>query len=101
MNVVIYSADMQPITVVSLSIAQYQQACKWNDFLLQNITAQGKVLGIKVYALKIKAPDGSTQTLFWTHDEAGALGAANHTWLPGQRRSINAAKKLIERLRKL
>lgn len=101
MNVVIYSADLQPITVVSLDISQYQQACKWDDFLLQNKNVNGQALRIKVRALKIKAPDGSDQTLFWTHDEAGALGAVNHTWLPGQRRSINNVKKLIWRLKRL
>jgi hypothetical protein len=96
MNVILYTADFEPITVIDLP--------RW---LLDRAEQQGAIrIAIKggekpdvitAYCKKIHWHDGSLKSILVTKDEVFALALAP-TWLPGQIKVVQNSSRLLHRL---
>lgn len=96
MNVVLYTVDFEPITVIDLP--------RW---LLDRAERQGAIkIALKggpnpqvivVHCKKIHWLDGRLKSILITKDEVSAL-TLTPNWLPGQTQVIQSAQKLIHRL---
>lgn len=108
MNVILYTTDFEPITVLDLPLWLIEKAekheiikiavstpVKANEITDLQITLQPKILHIRCQ--KIKWADGSLKTVLVTPDEELAL-ITKPAWLPGQVATSNAAFKAIRTL---
>ena len=99
MNVILYTEDFEPITVIDLP--------RW---LLDDIERQGRirvstakaVSGVQpecidIYCAKVAWIDGTYKPILVTPDEELALEAVPH-WLPGQVATVHAYKRNIKEL---
>ncbi len=108
MNVVVYTQDFEPITVIDLPV-----------WLLDQLERHGAVrvaiqepLSLKppeelgefyqpkvatIYCEKLRWRDGTTKPVLITHDEELAL-MMRPEWLPGQQQAINSYKQVIRGL---
>lgn len=100
MNVVIYTQELEPITVIDLPL-----------WLLDDIEKYGRVriaTGIKgedsskqgtvdVYCTKVKWLDGTLKPILVTPDEEMFL-KAQPSWLPGQHSVVSGYKKAVKDL---
>jgi len=108
MNVVLYTADFEPITVLDLPLWLLEQMEKVgyvrvavqeplvNVLAQENpgpITWQPKVVTIRCEKLRWR--DGTTKPILITPDEELAL-MLKPEWLPGQRAAINSYKATIK-----
>lgn len=95
MQVVIYSTDYLPITVIDLPIDVYTKACKDKGVRLK-LKNSGEYCELQ--AIPVAFGSGEFRELFITDDETQAL-KLSPAWLPGQLASINAAKSIIRKLK--
>lgn len=108
MNVVIYTEDFEPITVIDLPV-----------WLLEQMERQGAVRVavmrppqlapaelpsdfeappiVTIYCEKLRWKDGTTKPILITYDEELAM-SLRPEWLPGQRGAINSYKQVIRGL---
>lgn len=108
MNVVVYTDDFEPITVIDLPL-----------WLLDQLEQQGAVrvaiqepvpvtppekLGefyqpkiATIYCERLRWKDGSVKPVLITHDEELAL-MMRPDWLPGQRQAVHSYKQVIRGL---
>jgi hypothetical protein len=109
MNVVVYTEDFEPITVLDLPL-----------WLLEQMEKQGAVRvavmqppklmpatdsmadyeppqTVTIYCEKLRWKDGSTKPILITYDEELAM-SLRPDWLPGQRGAINSYKQVIRSL---
>lgn len=110
MNVVIYTQDMEPITIIDLPLAAIQFGLKRQFLMLpvpipfqmiQDGGARIDDLVIRTVALEfneLRMPNGQTSWIVVTQDEEVAL-MLRPAWLPGQRGAINDYEGVIRRLR--
>jgi hypothetical protein len=112
MNIVLYTIDLEPITVVDLPLwlletAEREGTVKvavkrpiTQDFIER--VAVGTVEGHDCVTIKCRRlvwPDGSVQTLYVTSDEELAL-SLKPEWLPGQRLQVQNYLSAIDWLSK-
>ena len=100
MNVVIYTVNLEPITVMDLPL-----------WLLEKLEKQGSVriairIGdqplvnpdtVAIYCEKLRWRDGTTKTILVTPDEELAL-TLKPEWLPGQQATVQSYKNYISDL---
>jgi len=99
MNVVLYTQDFEPITVVDLPRWLLDKAERQGTITLG---VDNKVSGkadthILVYCKKLKWYDGSLKSVLLTADEVPAL-AIKPAWLPGQLQAVHGTTKLLRKL---
>lgn len=93
MNIVVFSISMEPITVIDLPLEQVNILNRQKGITLQlSETEYCRLIPIPIQCL-----DGSEYYVYITPDEEAALTMMN-TYLPGQRKDINKAVKLIRKL---
>lgn len=114
MNVVIYTKDMEPITVIDLPPAMIRFGQERHflrvpvqvpvpAYLPPGWSVDDAVVDsavIRTVALEfseLRMPDGKTSCIVVTHDEEFAL-ALRPAWLPGQRGAINDYERSIRKL---
>lgn len=108
MNVVIYTEDFEPITVIDLPV-----------WLLDQLERQGAVRVaiqdppslkppteppefqqpkiVEIYCEKLRWKDGTVKPILITYDEELAL-MMKPDWLPGQRGAVNSYKQVVRGL---
>jgi len=98
MNVVLYTPDFEPITVVDLP-RWLLDTCEQRGFIKISVPQPTKsepdMLVVK--AKRIAWFDGSTKTFLTTEDEVLAL-ALRPGWLPGQTQVVQTTERLIQKL---
>jgi hypothetical protein len=108
MNIVLYSSDFEPITILELPMWLLDQLERHGVIRiavseppeLDEEEAKRYLIEPKtvtIYCDRLKWRDGSTKTILVTDDEELAL-ILRPTWLPGQTASINGYKAMIRRL---
>ena len=111
MNVVLYTTDFEPITVLDLPLWLLEQLERHGAVrvaVIRPITvdpvynasfdATEPVLEtVTIYCEKLQWRDGRTKPVLVTPDEELAL-ALKPEWLPGQRQAIHAYKETIRSL---
>ncbi len=109
MNVVIYTEDFEPITVIDLPVWLLEQMEQQGSVrvavlepprLVSNTESmagyeQPKI--VTIYCEKLRWKDGTTKPIFITYDEELAL-TLRPEWLPGQQGAINNYKQHIRNL---
>lgn len=108
MNVVLYTADFEPITVLDLPVWLLEQMEKVGyvrvavqepitNILMQEdpspVMWEPKIVTIRCEKLRWK--DGTTKPILITPDEELAL-MLKPEWLPGQRAAVNSMKGTIK-----
>lgn len=106
MNVVLYTKDFEPITVLDLPLWLLEQLEKQGairvavmrppklspspaDFTMPEM--------VTIYCEKLRWKDGTTKPILITHDEELAL-VLRPEWLPGQRQVIQGYQKAMRSL---
>lgn len=111
MNVVIYTEDFEPITVIDLPqwlLEQLERQGSVRVAVLRPVQfnqttkeiAVGSVEGpdvVTIYCERLRWMDGTVKPILITYDEELAL-ALRPEWLPGQRQSINGYQKAVRQL---
>lgn len=108
MNVVIYTQDFEPITVIDLPVwllEQMEQQGSVRVAVLQPVrTTTGNDPQdfqmppiVTIYCEKLRWKDGTTKPILITYDEELAL-TLRPEWLPGQRGAVNNYKQHIRNL---
>lgn len=108
MNVILYTLDFEPITVLDLPLWVVEQAEKVGAIRIavhmpikgNEITDLSSALEprtITIYCEKMRWKDGSTKTILVTSDEELAL-ITKPSWLPGQVATANASLNAIRTL---
>lgn len=111
MNVVLYTRDFEPITVLDLPLwlveqmerqgkvrVAVQEPQQWMTQAEAPNTVQPKTVILE--CLRIRWLDGTQKTIIVTQDDELAL-ALKPDWLPGQRASINNYRQAIDNLVKM
>jgi hypothetical protein len=98
MNVVLYSVDFEPITVVDLP-RWLLDKCEQRGFVKISVPLPTKSEPdmLVVYCKKLMWHDGSTKTFLTTENEVLAL-ALRPGWLPGQTQVVQTTEGIIRRL---
>lgn len=109
MNVVIYTSDFEPITIIDLprEVMDFVEKQGVVRLALQEPTSsmaldEDEVSDINIKIVNIRAGklkwfDGTTKVVLLTNDDELAL-MLRPSWLPGQQASINAYKKNVRML---
>lgn len=112
MNVVLYTDDFEPITVLDLPqwlLDQMEKQGAVRVAVLKPLSAEwklnsaipvGSVEGpqtVTIYCEKLRWKDGSVKSILITHDEELAL-MLKPEWLPGQRATINSYHRTVRML---
>jgi hypothetical protein len=108
MNVVIYTQDFEPITVIDLPVwllEQMEQQGSVRVAVLQPVrTTTGNDHAdfqmppiVTIYCEKLRWKDGTTKPILITYDEELAL-TLRPEWLPGQQGAVNNYKQHIRNL---
>lgn len=111
MNVVIYTEDFEPITVIDLPLWLLEQLEKQgavkvavlkpvNIEPVDNKIPVGSVEGynvVTIYCEKLRWKDGTVKPVLVTYDEELAL-SLRPEWLPGQRQRIQSYQQAIRTL---
>lgn len=98
MNVVIYSTDMEPITVFDMS-PDMVKALETNGTINVATVRDGSTIAIcPVHAVPVIWPSGEIKYLAVTKAEELALGI-QPDWLPGQRGAISFYVKGVRAMR--
>jgi len=111
MNVVLYTTDMEPITILDLPVWLLERLEKegaikiavlkppeWTELNSQTpIDRIGGVDTVTVYCERLRWRDNSTKFILITPDEELAL-VLKPEWLPGQLASIQGYQKAIQHL---
>jgi hypothetical protein len=110
MNVVLYTQDFEPITVLDLPLWLLEQLEKQGAVRVAVLrpvqfgenpnVAIGSVEGpetVTIYCEKLRWRDGTLKTILVTHDEELALALRPH-WLPGQVATVQSYQKAIRHL---
>ena len=96
MNVIIYSEDFEPITLVDLPLSVLESAeTKGGIMIALKRGPDDNPPLIKVDCHKISWIDGSTKTILVTKDEEHAL-LLKPAWIVGQKAIINAYERTID-----
>jgi hypothetical protein len=110
MNVVLYTNDLEPITILDLPVWLLEQLEKQGAARIAVVPPtflnaperpyeydQGMFKTVTIYCEKLRWKDGTTKPILITRDEELAL-SLRPDWLPGQRASIQGYKKAIRHL---
>ena len=111
MNVVLYTTEMEPITILDLPVWLLKQLdeqgavkiavlrpVEWTEADSQQpIDKIGGIDTVTVYCEKLRWRDNTTKLILVTPDEELAL-ILRPEWLPGQRASIQGYQKAIQHL---
>lgn len=108
MNVVIYTEDFEPITVIDLPVWLLEQMEKQGAVRVAVMRppqlAPAELPGdfeappiVTIYCEKLRWKDGTTKPILITYDEELAM-SLRPEWLPGQRGAINSYKQVIRGL---
>jgi hypothetical protein len=109
MNVVIYTEDFEPITVIDLPVwllEQMERVGAVRVAVLQppKITAETESMSdyeppqtVTIYCERLRWKDGTTKPVLITYDEELAM-SLRPEWLPGQRQAVNSYKQVIRGL---
>lgn len=96
MNVILYSTDFEPITVVDLPRWILDRAEQQGSIriMLKSVTEPAL---ITVYCKKLHWDDNSVKSILVTSDEIPAL-KLQPAWLPGQTAAVQNSSKLLHKL---
>ena len=110
MNVVLYTEDFEPITVLNLPLWLLEQLEKQGAVRvavmrpIQLTPSTGIPVGsvegnqvVTIYCEKLRWKDGTTKPILITRDEELAL-TLRPEWLPGQRAAVQSYHKTIRQL---
>ena len=108
MNVVIYTEDFEPITVIDLPVWLLEQMEKVGAVRVAVMKPPSIMLTtepidydpppiVTIYCEKMRWKDGTTKPILITYDEELAL-TLRPEWLPGQQGAINNYKQVIRTL---
>lgn len=98
MNIIIYTEDFEPITVVDLPIEVLDSAEKRGGVMLSLKHSDSvEPSMIQVDCCKVKWVDGSVKTIYITKDETLAL-LIKPGWLVGQKSLVKAYRSAIDTL---
>lgn len=108
MNVVVYTEDFEPITVIDLPqwlLEQMERQGAVRVAVLQpaKFTKSTEPLDyeqpqtVTIYCEKLRWKDGTTKPILITYDEELAM-TLRPEWLPGQRQAVNSYKQVIRGL---
>jgi hypothetical protein len=108
MNVVLYTQDFEPITVLDLPtwlLEQLERQGQVRVAVLRPLqvgtqVAVGSVEGpevVTIYCERLQWKDGTIKPILITHDEELAL-TLRPEWLPGQRQRVQSYEKAIRSL---
>lgn len=107
MNVILYTTDFEPITVLDLPLWVLEQAEKHRAIKIVVSTPPGmpeitlpeskEPRTITIYCKRLIWEDGTVKTVYVTEDEELTL-ITKPAWLPGQIGTFNAAIKGIRTL---
>jgi hypothetical protein len=98
MNVVLYTVDFEPITVVDLP-RWLLDKCEERGFVKISVPQPGKPEPdmLIIRCKRIAWFDGSVKVFLTTEDEVLALGL-RPGWLPGQTQVVQSTERLIHKL---
>ncbi len=111
MNVVVYTQDFEPITVIDLPqwlLEQMERQGAVRVAVMRPVQFKpdsakvpvGSVEGpdiVTIYCEKLRWKDGTTKPVLITYDEELAM-TLRPEWLPGQRGAVNSYKQVIRGL---
>jgi hypothetical protein len=108
MNVVIYTEDFEPITVIDLPVWLLEQmervgAVRVAVMQPPRLTVSTEPPDYKqpqvvtIYCERLRWKDGTTKPVLITYDEELAM-TLRPEWLPGQRQAVNSYKQVIRGL---
>lgn len=108
MNVVIYTEDFEPITVIDLPVWLLEQmeragAVRVAVMSPPSMIPPGQPVNyetppvVTIYCEKLRWKDGTTKPILITYDEELAL-TLRPEWLPGQRQAIQSYQQVIRTL---
>ena len=111
MNVVLYTNDFEPITILHLPSWLLEQLERQGSVRvavlrpvqfgdLENKVPVGSVEGpevVTIYCERLRWKDGTTKPILITYDEELAL-SLRPDWLPGQRATVQSYKKIVRHL---
>lgn len=108
MNVVIYTEDFEPITVIDLPVWLLEQMERQGAVRVAVMrppqVAAAEPTGdfemppiVTIYCEKLRWKDGTTKPILITYDEELAM-SLRPEWLPGQRGAVNSYKQVIRGL---
>ena len=108
MNVVLYTKDFEPITVLDLPLWLLEQMEKQGAIRIAvlkppSVMPPTEPIGMElpqmvtIYCEKLRWKDGTTKPILITHDEELAL-ILKPEWLPGQRQVIVGYQKTLRSL---
>ena len=108
MNVVLYTKDFEPITVLDLPLWLLEQMEKQGAIRVAvmrppSIVPPSEPIDFKfpetvtIYCEKLRWKDGTTKPILITHDEELAM-ILKPDWLPGQRQVVQGYQKALRSL---
>ena len=108
MNVVLYTGDFEPITVLDLPLWLLEQMEKQGAIrvavmqpptieMLEQPPSAFQPEVVTIFCEKLRWRDGTLKTILVTPNEELAL-SLRPEWLPGQRQAVNNYKKAISHL---
>lgn len=108
MNVVLYTTDLEPITILELPLWLMEQLEKQGAVRIAvlkppQLVLEGEALKfempetVTVYCERLRWKDNTTKLILVTPDEELAL-TLKPEWLPGQRAAVQAYQKAIRHL---
>lgn len=108
MNVVLYTPDLEPITILDLPLWLLEQLEKQGAVRIAVLKPPRWVDGseavtfdmpetVTVYCERLRWKDGSTKIILITPDDELAL-TLKPEWLPGQRAAVQGYQKVIRHL---
>lgn len=107
MNVVLYTTEFEPITILELPVWLLEQleqmgairvaVAPTQEMLLENPDLMFKPQTVSIFCERLKWHDGSTKTILITPDEEIAL-ILRPNWLPGQTASVQGYRAVIRNL---
>jgi hypothetical protein len=109
MNVVIYTEDFEPITVIDLPVWLLEQMERVGAVRVavmqppkfvsntETIADYEQPQVVTIYCERLRWKDGTTKPVLITYDEELAM-TLRPEWLPGQRQAVNSYKQVIRGL---
>ena len=99
MNVVIYTKDFEPITVIDLPLSLLDDMERKGGIKLAipALNDNGSIVTCTLLLRNLRWMDGTTKPIIITLDEEIAL-ALKPNWLPGQRAAVNYYEECIQAL---
>lgn len=96
MNIVLYTTDLEAITVMPLSLDLIEKAERKGYIRIRLLGAKGPTDVLTLFCKKVTWLDGRTKSFFITNQEELALTILP-TWLPGQQRAVNQLRKAAQK----